>query len=339
MLIQRNEGKACDAVVRHIEACTGDTRKSLRHPETDHEGPPVDLRLKVGAQEYAIEHTLLQMYPNMIKYVAAFNTIHKFVGKRISGPLPGAVHYELHVPIKVSFPRGKKHRERALHSLVEWILSSAQRLHERRWEVPPALLWVNNSIRAIPNGFEHEFELFRWPDGLRTQRKPGALGMRFSAPEDIEHPLRNVLAEAFAKKFPKLQDCKVLGARTVLVLESIDPPFWHYRYIGNHLPKLLTQRTDPPDEIYLVEPHPGEFMWCVWPVKRDEQHWPAVGMPQRGRPYFPLGQSPPTDLPIWHRHLNTPFEMWPPIPLEWSPAFFKEEELHDLTRSQAKATS
>ena len=126
MLIQRNEGKACDAVVRHIEACTGDTRKSLRHPETDHEGPPVDLRLKVGAQEYAIEHTLLQMYPNMIKYVGAFNTIHKFVGKRISGPLPGAVHYELHVPIKVSFPRGKKHRERALHSLVEWILSSAR---------------------------------------------------------------------------------------------------------------------------------------------------------------------------------------------------------------------
>ena len=112
----------------------------------------------------------------------------------------------------------------------------------------------------------------------------------------------------FAKKFPKLQDCKVLGARTVLVLESIDPPFWHYRYIGNHLPKLLTQRTDPPDEIYLVEPHPGEFMWCVWPVKRDEQHWPAVGMPQRGRPYFPLGQSPPQDLPTWHRHLNTPLK-------------------------------
>ena len=46
------------------------------------------------------------------------------------------------------------------------------------------------------------------------------------------------------------------------------------------------------DEIYLVEPHRGELMWWIWPVKRDEAHWPAVGMPENGRPYYSLGQSP-----------------------------------------------
>ena len=74
-------------------------------------------------------------------------------------------------------------------------------------------------------------------------------------------------------------------------------------------------------------------------VKRDEAHWPAVGMPENGRPYYLLGQSPAEGLTQWYRDWNSPFEMWPPIPLQWSPAFFKEEELHDLTRSRATSTS
>lgn len=337
MLIPGNEGKSCDAAVRHIEVCTGKTRTSVRLPEKDGIGPPVELRLMVGSQEYAIEHTLLQPYRNRIKNATVFNKINKFIRERVTDPLPGSVFYSLDVPTDVSLPRRNKDRNRALQSLVDWILQTAQHLHERRHQFPwpsptPLDIGVNNGIRGIPDGFKCAFELFRWPDEAHTDREPGALGMRFKPPADVERPLRSAVKEAFAKKFPKLHACKAQGARTVLVLEGIDLPFWPSRLIGNHLPTLLAQPTDPPDEIYLVQPD-REMMWSVWPVKRDEEHWPTTGMPELRRPYYLLGQRPVDGLFDWYREYGGPFVLWPPILPEWSPAFFKEEELADLTRN------
>ncbi len=76
MLIPNNEGKACDAVVRHIELCTDEKRSGIRHPERDGDGPPIELRLKVAERDYAIEHTLLQPSENRIKDSAAFKKIN-----------------------------------------------------------------------------------------------------------------------------------------------------------------------------------------------------------------------------------------------------------------------
>lgn len=341
MIIPKNEGKACDAVVRHIELCTGDKRTSVRFPEKDGGGPPVDVRLKIGGREYAIEHTLLQPRENRIKYSAVFREINRIIRERIRDPLPGAVYYELHLPTQVSLPKGKKHRDRALRNLVKWILSTAQRLHERRREYPPAF-FVDNTIKEVPDGFQDDFELLRWPDGVPVRRTPGALGIRFRAVDDSEKLLRKTLSTAFDRKFPKLQQCGEQGARTVLVLEGINLPIGHWKMIGEHLPGLLERHRDQPDDIYLVEPRTYETMWWIWPVKRDGAHWPKVGMPENGRPYYPLGQRPAEEMSQWHREFNrpiAPFEMWPPIPLDWSPAFFKEEELHDLTQCRAAISS
>ena len=160
--------------------------------------------------------------------------------------------------------------------------------------------------------------------------------MAFSAPEHIEQPLKNSLGEAFANKFHKLYGCKQLGARTVLILEGIDLPVGHYQYIGNVLPDLLAQRTDCPDEIYLVEPFDADLPWCIWPLKRDAQHWPTAGLPNSGGSYFPLGQRPPEEMPEWYRQLYAPFGVSNQIPLEWHPAFFREQELCDLTKNRVR---
>ena len=64
---KNNEGKACDAVVKAIEKRTGVMRSQVHRPETDGVGPLVDLRLKLGDQEYAIEHTLIEPFENQIK--------------------------------------------------------------------------------------------------------------------------------------------------------------------------------------------------------------------------------------------------------------------------------
>ena len=125
----------------------------------------------------------------------------------------------------------------------------------------------------------------------------------------------------------------------MLGLEAINLPVGHCKMIGKHLPGLLERHTNRPDEIYLVEPRIYETMWWIWPVKRDGEHWPEVGMPENGRRYFPLGQQPPERYSQWHRDLNGPFEAWPKIPLEWSLAAFEEKELNDLTQSRAASDS
>ena len=96
----------------------------------------MDLRLQVGEQDYAIEHTRLQPYGKRITDGAAFKKINEFIREQIREPLPGSVYYELHIPTHVSLPKGKKNRERAFTNLVEWIRSTAKRLHERRREAP-----------------------------------------------------------------------------------------------------------------------------------------------------------------------------------------------------------
>lgn len=339
MLVPSKEGKACDAVLRLIEICAGAKRSGLWHPELEEDGPPVDLRVMVGSREYAIEHTLLQPYPDRIRYGAAFNRIYKFIQKRIPSPLPGFVHYELYIPIQINLPKGKKRSEQALQNLLEWTISSALRLHDRRRDVPPAGYFLNNSIRGRPDGFEQDFELFRWPDGLPSKREPGALFMGFSALEDDEQPFKHALDEAFDKKFPKLNGCKRLGVRTVLVLEVFDPPFGHRQHIGSLLSNLLTQRTDCPDEIYLVEPHEGVIRWWVWPIKRDVHHWPVAGVPVLEGSFFPLGERPPNEMSEWYRQFNYSLEDPKHIPLDWHPAFFKEEELNNLTENKVTRPS
>jgi len=130
MLIPKNEGNACDAVVRHIGLSTGEKRSCLRLPKKDGDGPPVDLRLKVGERDYAIEHTLLQPHENRMKDGAAFRKISKFIRGQIREPLPGQAYYELHIPIHITLPKGKKKRDKAFADLADWIRNTAKQLHE-----------------------------------------------------------------------------------------------------------------------------------------------------------------------------------------------------------------
>ena len=333
MLVAKKEGKACDAVLKRIEICSGATRSNLWLPEIEQVGPPVDLRVTVGTQEYAFEHTLLQPHPDSISDVATFNTIHKFISGQTPSPLPGSVHYQLRIPNHVSLPKGKKYREQALNSILEWVINTAQQLHDRRWEVPWEGTFVNNYIRGNPKDFDQVFELFRWPDGLRTQYTPGVLSMTFSAEENIEQLLKNSMSKAFARKFPKLNACEKLGTRTVLILESIDRPVGHHQYIGNVLPDLLARRTDCPDEIYLTDPFDGTLPWWIWPLKRDELHWPIAGLPRLNGSYFELGKRPPEEMSEWYRQFHFPLGGSQHIPLEWHPAFFLDEELSNLTET------
>ena len=340
--VPKNEGKACDAVVKTMERRTRKVRSEIRHPERDRVGPPVELRLKLGEQEYAIEHTIIEPFENNIKAGLTVVEIRQYLIQSLTGQLPGPMYYVLQVPKDVCLPRGEVKRVWALKNLAVWIQSSAHIMYERNTvlslpidshDIPISpYCWPDDSVIDKPSGLNCTIELLRWRNGIVIGRKPGFVQTILDYPEDLEGFRTERIRRAFSDKFPKLAKCGAEGARTVLVLESRDTAHTRFDLIGNQLPALLARSTYLPDEIFLVESNMG--LWWVYPMKYDKDHWPEVGMPQWNRPIYHPDNLPTAGLPKWYRDaLCLDEEYKPYLTREWIPATFKEEELEDLTNA------
>ena len=340
VIVPKNEGKACDAVVKTLERRTRKVRSEIRHPERDRVGPPVELRLKLGEREYAIEHTVIEPFENNIKAELTVVEIRQYLIQSLTGQLPGPMYYVLQVPKDVCLPRKKVKRLGALKNLAEWIQSSAQIMYERNTglslpigshDIPISpYCFPDDSIKDKPAGINCTVELLRWRNGIVIERKPGFVQTILDYPEDLESFRTERIRRAFTDKFPKLAKCGAEGARTVLVLESQDAAHTRFDLIGNQLPALLAGRTYLPDEIFLVESNMG--LWWVYPMKYDKDHWPEVGMPQWNQPIYHPDNLPTAGLPKRYRDAFQLDELYKPyLSREWVPATFKEEELEDLT--------
>ncbi len=340
--VPNNEGKACDAVVKTMERRTRMVRSDIRHPERDRIGPPVELRLKMGKQEYAIEHTIIEPFENNINAELTVAEISQFLIKDLTGQLLEPMYYVLQVPKEVCLPRRKVKRVRALKNLAEWVQSSAQIMYERITglslpidinDIPLGpYCFPEDSVKGKPPGINCTVELLRWRNGIKAGRKPGFVQTVLDYPEDLESFRTERIRRAFADKFPKLAKCRADGARTVLVLESQDAAHTRFDLIGNQLPALFAGRTYLPDEIFLVESNLG--LWWVYPMKYDKDHWPEVGMPQWNRPIYHPDNPPTAGLPKWYcdalqlDKIDKPY-----LSREWVPATYKEDELEDLTNA------
>ena len=165
--------------------------------------------------------------------------------------------------------------------------------------------------------------------------RPGEFLFRFIPPDDLEGPRTDRLREGFSRKCPKLQECKTEGARTVLVLESGDAGLVSFEFRGDLLPSLLAERTNAPDEIFLVETCAD--LWWVWLIKRGDSHWPDTGMPELNRSYYDPDASPLPGIPEWLASIPQRMrdalqldDMYTPHLPGWAPATFNKDELDDL---------
>ena len=137
LLVPNREGKCCDAVVRHIERARGCARTHVRDPEKTGGDGCVDLLVTVGDQAYALEHTIVQPFPNRIGLANAYHFITACIEQWFPLPLPGSAFYELHIPLDIRLPgRGKK-GERRLAALREWIDAKVDILQARAPARPP----------------------------------------------------------------------------------------------------------------------------------------------------------------------------------------------------------
>ena len=343
MIVPNNEGRVCDAVVRTLEKWTRETRSDVRHPDKEGDTPPVDLRLKLGSQDYAIEHTRIESINNQIATVVVAKRITGYIKKTIPEPFLSLAYYELQFPIDVSLPKGRVKRKRALGALVEWIRASEKILRERNSDHNSSVrnpYFSNDRIQGTPPGFGCEFELLQWPIAHLARQKPGSLSFRFIPPDNPEGPRVDSLQNSFSRKCPKLQACKEDGARTALVLESGDPGFVSFEFREDLLPSLLSACTNAPDEIFLVET--CKDPWSVQLLKRDEAHWPDTGMPEMGGFYYDPDPSPLPGIPEWLDSIPQGMRdalqldrMYTPFLPGWAPNTFEKGELADLTATPA----
>jgi hypothetical protein len=275
MAIQNNEGKACDAVVKLLEKRTGQDRADISHPEKNRIGAPVELRLKLGTQSYAIEHTRIEAFANQIHTAEEFGQFIIPVTNELSGTLPGPAVYNLYFPINARLGVEKNQLDKIRSDFIKWVRENAQRLHEKNPERPTRERnphGFDESYRATPPGFPFEVTLQREAHWSLSSQHDGVLLPSRIAPEDVEAQRAARLHRALECKCPKLQRCKEDGARTVLVLEDSDIFLSNYVLIGDQLAGLLEDHANLPDEIYLVKT--ALDRWTVRLMKYDESYLP-----------------------------------------------------------------
>ena len=274
--LPRNEGKACDAVVRCIEQRTGNARAKVRLPEKEGLDSAVDLHLWIGSVQYAIEHTQIEAFTGQIGTDKAFTEFIKPVTDELSGRLPGPAVYALHFPSDTHLGLNSADLDHVRRNLIAWIRTKARCLCERnrdRLERKQASPRYLDSIQGKPPGIRYAVRLC-----LRlasSESKQGALVPSRYAPDGENSKARRTkrLREALRRKCPKLQRCKEDGARTVLVLESDDIALTNHVLVGECLNALLPEHTNLPDEIYLVETEINP--WAVHCVKLNTEDWPV----------------------------------------------------------------
>ena len=270
-----NEGKACDAVLRLLEERTGKVRADVSHPEKDGIGPPVELRLKLGTQSYAFEHTQIEAFAGQIHTGEEFGQFIRPVIDELSGTLPKPGVYHLYFPNNTRLGVKADQREKIRSDFIEWVREHAKRLHENNPEKPTRgrnPRGFDEEYRAKPPGFPYEVTLQREAHWSLSSRHDGVLLPARYAPENVEALRAARLQQALERKCPKLQRCKEDGARTILILEDGDISLSNHVLFQNGLASLLEKRAGLPDEIYLVET--AVDRWAVRLMKCDESCFP-----------------------------------------------------------------
>ena len=270
-----NEEKACEAIVRLLEQRTGEIRAKVRCPEREHVGPPVELRLVLGAQEYAIEHTRIEPFEQEILSGVRMEKTVAFIETRLSGELPGPGSFQLELPPILS---KAILRRQVLDTLCESIREKAQYLHERdgRLRQSHHPNKFTDPVRWTPPELGYEVTLRRCPSASTPKPIAGSIEILRTPGSEAQRKAR--LKRALRDKCPKLQDCKTekTELRTILILESHDIANTHVQVVAKALGRLRQEcanALEAVDEIYLIQT--WATRWVVWLLKFDTAYRPV----------------------------------------------------------------
>jgi hypothetical protein len=251
-----NEGKACDAIVRRIEARDGSSRQDVRSPELERHAAPIELTCLIGGRLYAFEHTGIEPFAGHVRLEANAETHIRPIERMLAGTIPQSEQYELHIPAKAMQGMGRRDISRVHEIIVTWVRQVAPSL-----PIAPLGRYITPVNRVSLPGVPFQITLHR----CETGGYPGSFRVIHMVGFDLEEARSIRVQEACERKFPKLAVWKQnYGARTVLILEDNDIQLTNPQHVHEAL--VLAERAVPnrPDEIYLVMTCGDPWwVWCL----------------------------------------------------------------------------
>jgi len=254
-----NEGRACDAVLRHIEAREGQIRSDLSFPEKMHDVGPVELVCRLGAQRYAFEHTRIEPFAGHIRLEAEADRHFTPLSGMLAEKLPADERFELHVPAGVLLGKNDREVRPIQGALAQWIIATAPTLpiaRFGRYAVPIQKVTVAGVPFAV--------SLHRW----KREGYPVPFHVvHLVAEPDVAPARRERIRIGYHKKLGKLLKWKEAGARTVLILEEDDIYLTNHFAVCDALLEIESLVADRPDEVYLFST--GASIWFAVRLRID----------------------------------------------------------------------
>ncbi len=261
---QSNEGKCCDAILRVLEQRLSAQRADLHFPDRGNRTEKrVDVCVRIGENRYVIEHTRVDPFENAVGIGKAFSDFVTLIEDRFSSTLPGPAFYTLTLPQDHRFE--KRLLAKAQEAIVVWVSIEAERLYKKarvsKYPTKSAMT-AREFPGLIPYSVRLSCKLMAEPSDNET----GLFSVDRAHDADLEEQRFERLCRTFTDKCPKLKQCKDRGARTILVLENNDIALSSPGPIRESLNRAAEERTDLPDEIYLVWALPKTATWYVFPM-------------------------------------------------------------------------
>lgn len=264
------EGKACDAILRHLERRQCAARANLRWPEIEGHTAPVELVCDIGQQRFAIEHTSIEPFPGLIQLNNQGKLLFDPISEAIAAVVPADEIYELVIPLHaMQGLRGRDLRQ-AQNALVNWIKETAPTLTKRLYadyHKPPAPQQVGHVPFLV--------QLYRFENLARGFNR---LEIKHLLTGDLDALREDRIRKACNDKFGKLMWWKNDGARSVLLLENPDIQLTNAALVAETFLSIARGRPERPDETYLIDTYPTG-PWYLLPL--------LVG----NETYFDLGQK------------------------------------------------
>jgi hypothetical protein len=174
-----NEGKACDAILRRLEAREGARRTNLRSPERERHPAPVELACEIGGRLFAIEHTGIEPFPGHMQLEAETGVHFRPIEAMVAGRLPPNAHFELHMPVKATQGLKRIALRRVHETIASWITATAPTLPIARfgryvtpirWVTLPGVRFPVTLHRTTTEGFSARFTIHHTVIQLTNQQ-------------------------------------------------------------------------------------------------------------------------------------------------------------------------
>jgi hypothetical protein len=275
--MQFNEGKACDAVLRYLEAREGAARSKIRWPEDEHHAGPVELVCNIGSALYALEHTGIEPFEGLVKLNQEAERVFGPIEAAVSAVVPDGEVWDLSLPALGLQGRSGGEVRKAQEALIDFIKNTAPTLQLRPYadyrKGPPPVNITNVPFPVSLYRFRSEVPS-TVPGFRRLMIRHDVAGDRATHEAQRQKRIEKACSKS---RFDKLAVWKEqAGARTILILENPDIFITGPAAVADAYLAVVANRSNRPDETYLFDTSHNTG-WLLWPLEIAGQTYYDIG--------------------------------------------------------------